>query len=167
VRQESAGLLLFRRRKGGLEVLLVHPGGPFWSRKDQGAWSIPKGGHEPGETPLDAARREFTEETGFLAEGPFLPLTPVRQAGGKVVTAWAVEGDFDASAAHSTTFTMEWPPKSGRQKEFPEVDRAAWFPLDVAAEKILSGQRPLLYQLRDVVAGDLLPPHPDGVLPRE
>ena len=159
MRQQSSGLLLYRRRPGGLEVLLVHPGGPFWSRKDFGAWSIPKGGHEAGETPLDAARREFREETGFSVEGPFLPLTPVRQAGGKVVSAWAVEGDLDATAVHSTTFKMEWPPKSGREQEFPEVDRAAWFPLDVAAQKILAGQRPLIEEL------PLLLLHPDGVLP--
>ena len=138
-------MLLFRRRPGGLEVLLVHPGGPFWSRKDLGAWSLPKGGYEPGETAL--------EETGFTVDGPFLPLTPVRQAGGKLVTAWAVEGDLDAAAVHSTTFTMEWPPKSGQQKEFPEVDRAAWFPLDLAAQKILAGQRPLVEELPYVVAG--------------
>ena len=153
MKQQSSGLLLFRRRPGGLEVLLVHPGGPFWSRKDLGAWSIPKGGHEPGETPIDAAQREFREETGFSVDGPFLPLTPVRQAGGKLVTAWAVEGDLDASAVRSTTFTMEWPPKSGRQKEFPEVDRAAWFPLDMALQKILAGQRPLIEELLKVVEG--------------
>jgi predicted NUDIX family NTP pyrophosphohydrolase len=153
VKLQSAGLLLFRRRPTGLEVLLVHPGGPFWSRKDLGAWSIPKGGYEPGETPLEAARREFREETGFNAEGPFLPLTPVRQAGGKVVTAWAVEGDLDAAAVHSTTFTMEWPPKSGRQKEFPEIDRAAWFALPLALQKILAGQRPLLEELPYVIDG--------------
>jgi predicted NUDIX family NTP pyrophosphohydrolase len=151
VRQQSAGLVLFRRRPDGLEVLLIHPGGPFWSRRDLGAWSIPKGGYQPGEAPIDAARREFQEETGFSVDGPFLPLKPVRQAGGKVVTAWAVEGDLDASAVHSTTFSMEWPPKSGRQREFPEVDRAEWFPLRVAEEKILAGQRPLIEELPSVV----------------
>jgi predicted NUDIX family NTP pyrophosphohydrolase len=159
VKQQSSGLLLFRRRPAGVEVLLVHPGGPFWSRKDIGAWSIPKGGHEAGETPIEAARREFHEETGFSVDGPFLPLTPVRQAGGKQVTAWAVEGDVDAAAARSATFMMEWPPKSGHQKEFPEIDRVAWFPLDVAAQKILAGQRPLIEELR------LLLLHADGVLP--
>ena len=147
MKQQSSGLLLFRRRATGLEVLLVHPGGPFWSRKDIGAWSIPKGGHEPGETPIDAARREFREETGFSVDGPFLPLTPVRQAGGKLVTAWAVEGDLDASAVHSTTFTMEWPPKSGRQKEFPEIDRAGWFGVDAAREKLVAAQTEFLDRL--------------------
>ena len=151
MRLQSSGLLLFRRRPAGIEVLLVHPGGPFWSRKDYGAWSIPKGGHEEGETPIDAARREFREETGFSVEGPFLPLSPVRQAGGKLVTAWAVEGDIDATKVHSTTFKMEWPPKSGREQEFPEVDRAAWFTFDEAERKLHPGQLPLLRRLRELL----------------
>jgi len=147
VKQQSSGLLLFRRRPGGLEVLLVHPGGPFWSRKDLGAWSIPKGGHEPGETPIDAAQREFREETGFSVEGPFLPLTPVRQAGGKLVTAWAVEGSFEAERMKSNTFYMRWPPGSATLKEFPEIDRADWFALDIARRKILKGQTGFLDRL--------------------
>jgi predicted NUDIX family NTP pyrophosphohydrolase len=149
----SAGLLLYRRRSEGIEVFLVHPGGPFWSKKDFGAWSIPKGEYGPDEDALEAARRELEEETGLSVEGPFLPLTPIRQAGGKVVTAWAVERDFDASAIRSNTFTMEWPPKSGNQKEFPEVDRAEWCSLDAAQAKILSGQRPLLDELASKVMG--------------
>jgi predicted NUDIX family NTP pyrophosphohydrolase len=149
VKLQSSGLLLFRRRAAGLEVLLVHPGGPFWSRKDLGAWSIPKGGHEPGEMPIDAAQREFREETGFTVEGPFLPLTPVRQAGGKLVTAWAVEGDLDASAVHSTTFTMEWPPKSGRRQEFPELDRVEWMTPERARPLLIKGQTVFLDRLAE------------------
>lgn len=145
---ESAGLLLYRRREHGLEVLLVHPGGPFWARKDDGAWSIPKGGIGDGEDPLTAARREFLEETG--AEPPASALTqldPIRQAGGKIVRAWACEGDFDPATLTSMTFTTEWPPKSGRFQTFPEVDRAEWFPIVAARRKILEGQVALLDQL--------------------
>lgn len=145
--RKSAGLLLFRRRAGQLEVLLVHPGGPFWARKDEGAWSIPKGEIEETEDPLAAARREVREETGASPAGQFSALTPIRQAGGKVVHAWAVEGDFDPATLASNTFEMEWPPRSGRQQAFPEVDRAAWFVLDVARRKILKGQLPLLDEL--------------------
>jgi predicted NUDIX family NTP pyrophosphohydrolase len=143
----SAGLLMYRRRAGALEVFLVHPGGPFWARKDAGAWSIPKGEIDPTEEPLAAARREFTEETGLAAQGAFRPLAPVTQAGGKIVQAWAVEGDLDPSALQSNTFSIEWPPRSGRQKTFPEVDRAAWFSLDVAREKINPAQAALLDEL--------------------
>jgi predicted NUDIX family NTP pyrophosphohydrolase len=146
---KSAGLLLFRRHEGQLEVFLVHPGGPFWRNKDLGAWSIPKGECAPGEDPLDAARREFHEETGFEVAGPFVALSPVRQTGGKTVYAWAAEADLDPARVVSNTFTMEWPPRSGRQQAFPEVDRAAWFPLEEAHRKILSGQVPLLEQVRD------------------
>ena len=146
--RQSAGLLLYRRRAGRLEVLLVHPGGPFWAAKDAGAWSIPKGEIGEGEDPLAAARREFEEELGRPAVGEPIPLQPVRQRGGKVVHAWAVEGDFDPATLRSSTFPMEWPPKSGRQQEFPEVDRAAWFTLEEAREKILDGQRGLLEELR-------------------
>ena len=143
----SAGLVVFRRRTADLEVLLVHPGGPFWARKDEGAWSIPKGELDEGEDPLQAARREFEEELGSAIEGDFLPLTPVKQGGGKTVIAWAVQGDLDVSLLRSNTFTMEWPPRSGRQQGFPEVDRAAWLTLTEARTKILRGQLPLLDEL--------------------
>jgi predicted NUDIX family NTP pyrophosphohydrolase len=138
---------MYRRRDGALEVLLVHPGGPFWARKDAGAWSIPKGEIDPTEEPLAAARREFMEETGFPAEGNFRPLAPITQAGGKIVQAWAFEGDADPAALQSNTFAIEWPPRSGRQTSFPEVDRAAWFPLDVARRKINPAQVALLDEL--------------------
>jgi predicted NUDIX family NTP pyrophosphohydrolase len=144
VRRESVGLLVHRRNAGELEFFLVHPGGPFWKSKDLGAWSIPKGELEEGEDPLAAARREFAEETGQRVAGDFLPLTPVRQAGGKTVRAWLLQAEVDAERIESNSFTMEWPPKSGRMASFPEVDRAAWFGLAEAREKILKGQRPLL-----------------------
>lgn len=147
----SAGLLLYRLRDGTLEVLLIHPGGPFWARKDQGAWSIPKGGLEPGETPEAAARREFTEETGFPAVGPLIPLGSIRQRGGKTVHAWALQGDCDPAALKSVTFEHEWPPHSGRMQSFPEADRAAWFRIGEAKEKILESQRELLVRLETVV----------------
>jgi predicted NUDIX family NTP pyrophosphohydrolase len=155
VSKKSAGLLPFHETDGILEVLLVHPGGPFWAKKDDGAWSIPKGEFADGEEPLAAAQREFAEECGVAAEGGFIPLAPVRQAGGKLVYAWAVRLEFDPATLRSNTFSMEWPPKSGKQREFPEVDRAAWFPLDAARAKILKGQLPLLDQLRelDISAG--------------
>lgn len=145
--KRSAGILLFRRRTTGVEVFLVHPGGPFWAKKDLGAWSIPKGEHTEEEDPLAAARRELTEESGCIANGAFIPLAPVKQPGGKVVVAWALEGDCDASLMVSNSFTMEWPPKSGRQAQFPEVDRAEWFGLDQAREKLTKGQVDLLDQL--------------------
>jgi predicted NUDIX family NTP pyrophosphohydrolase len=138
---------MYRRRGGALEVFLVHPGGPFWARKDAGAWSIPKGEIDRTEEPLAVAKREFTEETGFRAEGDFHPLAPITQAGGKTVQAWAVEGDCDPANLRSNVFSIEWPPRSGRQKSFPEVDRAAWFPLDVAREKINPAQIALLDEL--------------------
>jgi predicted NUDIX family NTP pyrophosphohydrolase len=143
----SAGLLLYRWREGGLEVFLVHPGGPFWARKDQGAWSIPKGEFAAGEDPLTAARREVEEETGLVPEGGFVALTPLRQAGGKIVHAFALEGDCDPGAIRSNSFTIEWPPRSGQRREFPEVDRAAWFAVAEAQRKILESQRGLLEQL--------------------
>jgi predicted NUDIX family NTP pyrophosphohydrolase len=144
----SAGLLMYRRRRGVLEVLLVHPGGPFWAGKDLGAWSIPKGEYDPGEDPLAAARREFREETGFSVTGEFIPLMPRKQPSGKIIEAWAVEGDCDAAAMHSNVFTLEWPPHSGRQQQFPEVDRAAWFFLADAREKIIKGQVGFLEELQ-------------------
>lgn len=143
----SAGLLPYRWRDAAVDVLLVHPGGPFWAGKDQHAWSIPKGEAEPGEELLDAARREFAEETGLACEGPVLALAPRKQAGGKVVHAWAVKAEFDAAAVRSNRFSMEWPPRSGRMQDFPEVDRAAWFDLATARRKIHKGQIGLLDEL--------------------
>lgn len=145
--KKSAGLLLFRRGSESLEVFLVHPGGPFWSRKDEGAWSIPKGEVEEGEDPLAAARREVEEETGFAVHGPALLLQPLRQSGGKIVHAWAVEAEVDPALLVSNAFSIEWPPKSGRRQEFPEVDRGDWFPLAAARGKILQGQAGFLDQL--------------------
>ena len=145
--KQSAGLLLFRQGAGGLEVLLVHPGGPFWTKKDEGAWSIPKGEFGDDEDPLSAARRECEEETGATPTGEFILLDPVRQPGGKLVYAWAVESEFDPATLRSTSFRMEWPPRSGHQKEFPEVDRAEWFTIDDARRKILKGQTAFLDQL--------------------
>src|SRR5690349_18055043 len=143
----SAGILLYRRGSKGTEVFLVHPGGPLWAKKDAAAWSIPKGEFAENEDPLAAARREFAEETGFTLEGEFVKLEPVRQRASKIVHAWAIEGHVDAAHVTSNTFTMEWPPKSGRQAEFPEVDRAEWFPIDLAREKLTKGQVSLLDQL--------------------
>lgn len=144
----SAGLLVYRRRAGGVEVLLVHPGGPFWARRDEGAWSIPKGELDAaGEDALTCARREFREETGFDIDGRFEPLPAIRQAGGKRVQAWAVEAELDAEAIVSNRFTMEWPRGSGREQSFPEVDRAAWFDLASARRKLLKSQLPLLEAL--------------------
>ena len=149
--KKSAGLLMYRRRRGVPEVLLVHPGGPFWQKKDAGSWSVPKGEYMPGEDPLDAAKREFQEETSFKASGEFMPLTPRRQPSGKTITVWAFEGDCDASAIKSNTFLMEWPPRSGRQQEFPEVDRAGWFSISAAREKILKGQLGFLDELTEIL----------------
>jgi predicted NUDIX family NTP pyrophosphohydrolase len=145
--RQSAGLLVYRRRGDRVEVFLVHPGGPFWARKDRGAWSIPKGEFGNDQDPLAAARREFEEETGFSARGEFTPLDPVKQTGGKVVHAWSCAGDCAPTAIRSNTFSMEWPRRSGKQQEFPEVDRADWFTLEQARDKILKSQRPLLDQL--------------------
>jgi predicted NUDIX family NTP pyrophosphohydrolase len=149
--RRSAGVLLYRIREGSLEVLLVHPGGPLWATKDLGAWSIPKGEYGASEDPLEAARRELEEETGIRAAGPLVPLSKVRQAGGKEVLAWAVEGDADAAAIRSNTFSMEWPPRSGRSVEFPEVDRAGWFGMEEARRKILKGQLPFLDEIEGLL----------------
>lgn len=149
--KKSAGLLMYRKRNGFLEVFLVHPGGPFWARKDAGAWTIPKGEFGDGEEPLEAAKREFEEETGFKPEGEYHPLKLVRQAGGKIVLAWFLEGDCDASSVKSNTFTLEWPPRSGQQQEFPEVDRAGWFSIRQAMEKILKGQASFIEELVSIV----------------
>jgi predicted NUDIX family NTP pyrophosphohydrolase len=149
----SAGLLVYRRQGAVVEVLLVHPGGPFWRNRDLEAWSIPKGEYEAGEEPETAALREFAEELGCLpAVDAMLPLGEVVQKGGKSVIAFAVEGDLDVTEVESNTFELEWPPRSGRRRTFPEVDRAEWFPLAVAREKIIPGQRPLLDRL-EILAG--------------
>lgn len=147
--KKSAGLLMYRGGAGVLEVLLAHPGGPLWAKKDEGVWSIPKGEFEDPEDPLVAARREFEEETGAAPHGDFIPLTPLRQQSGKIVFAWAVAGDFDPGVLRSNMFSLEWPPRSGRMQEFPEVDRAAWFPVDAAMRKILPGQAPFLNELKE------------------
>lgn len=147
-KQFSAGILLYRLREGRIEVLLVHPGGPFWSNKDVGAWSIPKGEYEVAEDPLAVAQREFYEETGSHVSGTFIPLTPLKQPGGKMISAWAVEGDLDAASSTSNTFSLEWPPKSGKHQEFPEVDRAQWCDLSTAQTKLLRGQRPFIDELK-------------------
>ena len=147
----SAGLLLYRRRALRLVVFLVHPGGPFWAKKDLGAWSIPKGEVPAGQDPLAQAKIELHEETGCTAAGEFRPLRPVKQAGGKTVQAWAVVGDCDAEQVVSNTFSMEWPPRSGRMQEFPEVDRAAWLDLATAREKINPAQVGLLDELEELL----------------
>ena len=150
--KQSAGLLVYRRRRGDIEVLLVHPGGPFWRNKDLGAWSIPKGEFAQGEDPLEAAKREFHEETGFNADGNFVPLQPLKQSSGKTVHAWAVEGDYDPAQVRSNTFQLEWPPKSGKTMEVPEIDRADWFDMHIAGEKILPGQCGFLVELKRYVS---------------
>jgi predicted NUDIX family NTP pyrophosphohydrolase len=147
-KDESAGILLYRLRQGATEVFLVHPGGPYWRNKDAGAWSIPKGQLEADDDALAAARREFLEETGSAVSGEFVALAPLRQPSGKTVHAWAVEGDIDAASITSNLFSVEWPPRSGKLQQFPEVDRGAWFALDAAREKMLAGQRGFLDQLQ-------------------
>jgi predicted NUDIX family NTP pyrophosphohydrolase len=150
----SAGMLMYRMKDGKLHVLLAHPGGPLFKNKDDESWSIPKGEVEPGEDLLETAKREFEEETGFTPKGPFIALTPVTQKGGKIVHAWAFEGDCDPSAIESNMFTMEWPPKSGRQMEFPEIDRAEFFDAVLAKRKIKAAQGALIEELEGIVKGD-------------
>lgn len=152
---------MYRRRKGEIEVLLIHPGGPLWARKDQGAWTIPKGEYEADEDPLTAARREFYEETGFIASGDFIELGSVRQKSGKVVTAWAFEGDCDPSKLVSNTCEIEWPPRSGRQMEIPEVDRGNWYSLAEARQYIREEQCKLLETLVERLAVSTLESHSD------
>jgi predicted NUDIX family NTP pyrophosphohydrolase len=143
----SAGLLMFRHRPSGLQVLLVHPGGPLFKKRDQGVWTIPKGEVDPGEELLAAARREFEEETGSKPTGQFIPLSPITQKSGKIVHAWAIEGDMDTSALKSNTFSMEWPKKSGKWMRFPEIDRGEFFDLHIARKKIKPAQAPFLDEL--------------------
>ena len=145
-RKYSAGLLLYRRGPE-VEVFLVHPGGPFWTRKDARAWSIPKGEFDNDEEPLQAAKREFTEETGFTIFGEFRSLDPLRQSGGKIIYAWAIEADCDPAQLRSNLFSLEWPPRSGKMQQYPEVDRAAWFNISQARGKILPGQAGFIEQL--------------------
>jgi len=157
VTARSAGIVVYRHGPGGLQFLLVHPGGPYWAKKDEGAWSVPKGEHGEDEDALQVAQRELEEETGMRAEGSFIPLSPVRQRGGKVVTAWAVQGDCDPDTLRSNTFTMEWPPRSGRMQEFSEVDRAAWFTLEEARAMLNPAQLPLLDELTRRLASSARP----------
>jgi predicted NUDIX family NTP pyrophosphohydrolase len=151
--KRSAGLLMFRRAGPHLQVLLAHPGGPFWARRDAGAWTIPKGECNEGEAPIDAAQREFAEETGFPVVPPLLPLGDVVQAGGKRVSAWAFEADADPEAMRCNEFELEWPPRSGRLRRFPEIDRVAWFAPDEARGKLLPAQRDLLDRLERILDG--------------
>jgi predicted NUDIX family NTP pyrophosphohydrolase len=149
--KKSAGILLYRRRHGRLEVLLAHPGGPFWKGKDLGAWTIPKGEIAEGEDPFAAAKREFIEETGLQPGERAIALTALRQPSGKQIFAWAIEGDCDVAAIRSNLFSMQWPPKSGKLEEFPEIDKAAWFPIPEAKAKILQGQAPFLSELESLL----------------
>jgi predicted NUDIX family NTP pyrophosphohydrolase len=156
--KKSAGLLTFRRSPDGqVQVMLVHPGGPFWAKKDLGAWSIPKGEYDDSEDALEAAKREFVEETGFPVSGPFLPLGSLKQPSGKTVSVWAFESDCDPAALVSNKFEMEWPPKSGRMASFVEIDRAGWFSLGEARERLVKGQVGFLEALEKAVPRDSLP----------
>lgn len=161
----SAGLVMYRLKDHGLEVLLVHPGGPYWTGKDDGAWSIPKGEYNESENALEAAKREFLEETGVVPHGEFMPLSTLKQPSGKKITAWAFEGECDASLIKSNTFTIEWPPRSGNQAEFPEVDRAGWFRVDEVVKKLVMGQIGFVEELCRILGApmeDTLPPHLPG-----
>lgn len=153
--KQSAGILLYRTSPGGLEVLLVHPGGPFFQNKDLGVWSIPKGEFTEGEDPAAVAVRELEEETGYRLEAAIITLTPIKQKGGKMVLAWAAEGDLDADAITSNTFTIEWPPRSGRLQDFPEVDRAAWFMVAEARERINPAQFAFIEELMKTLGSDV------------
>ena len=153
-KKTSAGILLYRALDDGLEVFLVHPGGPYWEKKDEGSWSVPKGEFEAGEDPLEAAKREFREETGSDITGEFIELIPLKQPSGKIVYVWAVEGNIDATSMKSNMFTMEWPPRSGKEQAFPEVDKGGWFTILQAREKLLVGQRGFLEQLQKYLGMD-------------
>ena len=151
-KKKSAGLLLYRENSAGLEVLLVHPGGPFWQKKDDGSWTVPKGEFDDNEDPLQAAKREFEEETGAAPpDGEYLPLKPIKQPSGKTVYAWAIDGDFDPANLRSNMFPVEWPPNTGKLQQFPEIDRAAWLRPEIAKRKITKGQAPLIDQLLTIV----------------
>jgi predicted NUDIX family NTP pyrophosphohydrolase len=152
--KKSAGLDLYRFKDSQLEVFLVHPGGPFWSKKNEGAWSIPKGEYEEGEDPFEVAKREFKEETGFEADGDFISLSPLKQPSRKIIIAWALEGDCDADKIKSNTFMIEWPPRSGKYAKFPEVDRAGWFSISVAKRKLLKGKVRFIEQLHEKLGYD-------------
>ena len=167
MKKRSAGILAWRSGADGPEVFLVHPGGPFWKNKDDGAWSIPKGEIDPDEEPLSAAQREFQEETGQKVGGTFTPLTPVKIASGKVIEAWAIEHELDASAIVSNSFEIEWPPRSGKKQAFPEVDRAAWFSGPIALQKITRGQVPLLVQLLEKLGAPTPPAQPPATSKRQ
>lgn len=145
----SAGILLYRRRPSGVQVMLVHPGGPFWMKRDEGAWSIPKGLADESEDLLAAAKREFLEETGATVQGEFLDLGAHKQPGGKTIVAWGCEGDFEPAMLKSNTFTMEWPPRSGKTAEFQEVDKAGWYSIDETLKKVTKGQRPIITALAE------------------
>jgi predicted NUDIX family NTP pyrophosphohydrolase len=149
--KQSAGILLYRRQAKKLEVFLAHPGGPFWAKKDQGSWSVPKGEYLEGEEPLHAAIREFEEETGYRLAGDFIQLTTIRQKGHKTVHCWAVEGDLDPDHIVSNDFEMEWPPRSGKMRSFPEIDRGAWFSIETAREKILERQAAFIDELVQLI----------------
>jgi len=149
--KQSAGILLFRKIDSQTEFFLAHPGGPFWAKKDLDAWSIPKGEFEPGESPLEAAKREFEEETGYTVDGDFLELKPIKQSSGKIVHIWALEGDCDASKVKSNLFQMEWPPRSGSIYEFPEIDKAGWFSREDALLKIVKGQTGFIEELSQML----------------
>jgi predicted NUDIX family NTP pyrophosphohydrolase len=151
---KSAGVLVYRKKGEKYEVLLAHPGGPFWANKDLSSWSVPKGEYGDEEDALIAAKREFSEETGFYIEGEFIKLEPVRQQGGKIVSVWAVGGDFDVSTINSNSFSLEWPVKSGKFREFPEIDRAEWFDFDTARQKIHKGQLPILDNLEKLLKSE-------------
>lgn len=157
MKKQSAGILMYRLQGNKPEFLLAHPGGPFWVNKDRGAWSIPKGEFEPQEDPLKAAIREFREETGVDPKGEFKALQPITQKSGKIVNAWAVKGDLDVSAITSNHFDVEWPPRSGKKQSFPEIDRVGWFTYDIATEKILPAQLPLLSELLELLEKNTRP----------
>jgi predicted NUDIX family NTP pyrophosphohydrolase len=152
--KQAAGILLYRRGRAGLEVLLAHPGGPLWARKDAGSWTLPKGQFTDNELPLDAAKREFEEEMGSAPSGEFQPLGTIKQPSGKLIHAWAAESDFDVRTVRSNLFELEWPPKSGLKAEFPEIDRAGWFPVAEARVKIIKGQEPFIARLLEMTKNE-------------